>query len=179
MRSLAAIEDPCSLYSGDVYIFIKIKPTKTGGSPFVYVWQGAHTSCAPLLAWTRTLKNETIAKYGKFECYQEMRQGAETPEFLALFPAFFVIYEGRLAHSFSLSAGTLKHQRGKSKRFGHNIFLVLRLKMLARRWIARARAALARKVPVVKGIGFRGKRAIDFFEVNACSMSYVSVSQVM
>ncbi len=32
---------------------------------------------------------------------------------------------------------------------------------------------------VSKGMGFRGKRRMDMFEVNACSMSFVSVTQVM
>jgi hypothetical protein len=64
-------------------------------------------------------------KYGKFASYQEMAQGCETAEFIALFPSFFVVYEGRLAAMFSLSAGTLKHQRARRMAFGSNIFLVL------------------------------------------------------
>ena len=47
-----------------------------------------------------------------------------------------------------------------------------------RRWIARARAKLMNKEKSVKGIGFRGKRSMDMFEVHACSMNCVSVSQV-
>ncbi len=73
----------------------------------------------------RKLKADTKAKYGKFASYQEMVQGCETPEFIALFPSFFVVYEGYLAHMFSLSPGTLKHQRNRQKAFGSNIFLVL------------------------------------------------------
>ncbi len=73
----------------------------------------------------RKLKADTKAKYGKFASYQEMAQGCETPEFTALFPSFFVVYEGGLAHMFSLSPGTLKHQRTRQKAFGSNIFLVL------------------------------------------------------
>jgi hypothetical protein len=47
-----------------------------------------------------------------------------------------------------------------------------------RRWISRARARLTKKEKIVKGTGFRGKRSMDMFEVHACSMNYVSVSQV-
>ena len=32
---------------------------------------------------------------------------------------------------------------------------------------------------VIKGMGFRGKRTMDMFEVHACSNHFVSVSQVM
>jgi hypothetical protein len=34
------------------------------------------------------------------------------------------------------------------------------------------------KVSVPKGMGFRGKRSMDMFEVNSCSMGFVSVTQV-
>jgi hypothetical protein len=64
--------------------------------------------------------------------------------------------------------------------FGVNISIpqVIRLKALARRWIARARASMLKKEKAVKGLGFRGKRNMDMFEVHACSMTYVSVAQV-
>ena len=52
------------------------------------------------------------------------------------------------------------------------------LKLAPRRWIARARAKLMNQGKCVKGMGFRGKRSMDMFEVHACSMNYVSVSQV-
>ena len=40
-------------FSGDVYIFIKIKSSPSGPSPHVYVWRGRHSSPSPLLAWSR------------------------------------------------------------------------------------------------------------------------------
>lgn len=52
--------------------------------------------------------------------------------------------------------------------------------LLNSRWVARARAVLMKKdrVSVPKGMGFRGKRSMDMFEVTACSMGFVSVTQV-
>jgi hypothetical protein len=44
--------------------------------------------------------------------------------------------------------------------------------------VARARAVLTKKERVSKGMGFRGKRTMDMFEVYACSMGFVYVSQV-
>ncbi len=129
---------------GDVYVFIKFKSSLSGPVPHVFVWKGAHSTSIPLLAWARsircncrtllrsvfdssfrTLKAATQAKHGRFGTYQIMAQGCETPEFVALFPAYFVVYEGRLASMFSPSAGTLKHQRARQKSLGSNIFLVL------------------------------------------------------
>ena len=130
--------------TGDVYVFIKFKSSLSGPVPHVFVWKGAHSTSIPLLAWTRsircnsgtllrsafdsssrTLKAATRAKHGRFGTYQIMAQGCETPEFVALFPAYFVVYEGRLASMFSPSPGTLKHQRARQKSLGSNIFLVL------------------------------------------------------
>ena len=97
---------PTSLVSGDVFVFIKFRRSPAGTMSHVYLWKGSHSSCLPLLAWSRKLKADTQSNYGKFISYQEMAQGCETPEFIALFPSFFVVYEGRLADMFSLSSGT-------------------------------------------------------------------------
>ena len=130
-------------FTGDVYIFIKTCASSLGAVPHVFLWRGSHSCAFPLLAWNRLSLKTTLTqtpslckpsnrklrvdlegKYGKFASYQEMAQGCETAEFIALFPSLFVVYEGRLAAMFSLSAGALKHQRARRQAFGSNIYLV-------------------------------------------------------